>query len=202
MSRPYHILALVERTEAWWQWRRTGIGSSDAASILGFKPAKTVERLWRDKLQLVSDDRRSFAREQAARLERTARAAYVQALGPVAPVCVQSTDRPWQRASLDGLSADGERVVEIKCGLAAFERASARRRPPPHHFAQLQHILSVTGLPAIDYWCYVPSRTPLWLEVHRDEPFIQRLLLAEEAFWARCRSAQEPVFTSERNVLT
>jgi predicted phage-related endonuclease len=86
---------------------------------------------------------------------------------------------------LDGISADGSRVVEIKCGRAAHQRATARNRPPPHHYAQLQHILSVTGLPTISYWCYFPGCRPVHLEIVRDEAYIARLLEAEEVFWKR-----------------
>lgn len=184
--RPYLILDLVERTPAWWEWRQGGIGSSDAPTILGEKPAKTAERLLLEKQNPLKDSGRNFVREQGAALERKARAHYCQTMGvTVTPACVQSIARPWQRASLDGLSADGERVVEIKCGGAAYQRAAARKRPPRHHFAQLQHILAVTGLPVIDYWCDWPQRPPLRLEVQRDEAYLERLLSAEEVFWKR-----------------
>lgn len=186
MPRPYEIVALTERTIAWWEWRRSGIGSSDAATILGIKPAKSAERLLFEKQHPPKNYSRSFTREQGAALEHAARARYCAALQITAqPTCVQSLARPWQRASLDGLSLNGDRVVEIKCGLAAYQRASARGRPPPHHTAQLQHILAVTGLPAIDYWCYSPPRPPLRLEIPRDEAYINRLLAAEEVFWRR-----------------
>lgn len=187
MPRPYEIITLVERTDAWWAWRRGGVGSSDAAAILGEKPAKTIERLLIEKQHPPKESARAFARARGAALERAARANYTLAVAiEVLPTCVQSLVRPWQRASLDGLSADGERAVEIKCGLAAYQRAAARRHPPRHHYAQLQHILSVTGLPVVDYWCYVPSRPALRLEVRRDAAYIDRLLAAEEAFWRRC----------------
>jgi putative phage-type endonuclease len=193
MPPAYKIVDLVERSPAWWQWRRGGVGSSDAAGILGEKRTKSAERLLLEKLHPPNPSARSFAQARGAAMERTARAQYCLALGfRVDPTCVQSTARPWQRASLDGLSADGQRVVEIKCGLAAFQRATARGRPPRHHYAQLQHILSVTGLPVIDYWCYVPSRPPLRLEVRRDESYIERLVAAEDAFWRRCAAAGSP----------
>ena len=186
VSRPYQILAFVERTAAWWDWRRTGIGSSDAAAILGEKRVKTPERLLLEKQQPLTALRMDFARERGAAMERAARARYCLAVGlAVEPTCVQSVARPWQRASLDGLSANGERAVEIKCGQATYQSATARRRPLRHHYAQLQHILSVTGLPSIDYWCYCPSRPPLHLAVERDEAYIEHLLAAEEAFWMR-----------------
>ncbi len=186
MPRAYEIVPLTERTIAWWEWRRNGIGSSDAATILGIKPAKSAERLLFEKQQPPQDYSRNFTREQGAALERAARAHYCAALQITAhPTCVQSLARPWQRASLDGLSTDGGRVVEIKCGLASYQRASSRGRPPPHHMAQLQHILAVTGLPSIDYWCYSPPHLPLRLEICRDDAYIERLLAAEEAFWKR-----------------
>ena len=170
-------------------------GPQDAATILGEKPAKSVERLLFEKLNPPKESGRNFARAQGVALERAARAHYCRDTGlTVAPTCVQSLARPWQRASLDGLSADGERAVEIKCGSATYQSAAARLRPSRHHFAQLQHILAVTGLPVVDYWCYWPPRVPLRLEVRRDEVYIERLLAAEEVFWKRlkCSGAHPP----------
>ena len=184
--RGYEILPLRERTAAWWAWRRQGIGSADAATILGALRGRTVERLLEEKWRPSAPSARHFEQARSATRERQARALYCATIGvTVAPACVQSLERPWQRASLDGLSADGTRAVEIKCGAATYASATARGRPPAEHMPQLQHILAVTGLPAIDYWCCVPRRSPLRLEVRRDEAFITRLLAAEEAFWSR-----------------
>jgi putative phage-type endonuclease len=194
MPSPYQILELTEHTPAWWAWRCDGIGSSDAAAILGQKPAKSPERIWLEKQHGPKPSGRDSGRSRGVALERAARSHYNEAVGCVVqPRCVQSLARPWQRASLDGLSADGARVVEIKCGLAAHQRATARRRPPCHHYAQLQHILAVTGLPVVDYWCYVPSRPALRLEIRRDDAYIERLLAAEEAFWQRLAAARRGV---------
>lgn len=186
MARPYEIILLTEKTLAWWRWRQTGVGSSDAAAILGEKRARSTERLLLEKQQPVTESRRTFTQARGAAIERAARARYCETMGlSVAPACVQSMARPWQRASLDGISGDGERVVEIKCGAATYQSVAARQRPPRHHYAQLQHILSVTELPVLDYWCYTPSHAPLRLEVRRDDAFVARLLAAEEEFWKR-----------------
>lgn len=186
MSRPYQIIALVERTAAWWDWRRGGVGSSDAATILGENNSKSVERLLLEKQQPPKECARLFEQARSAARERQARSQYCLAVAvTVAPACVQSIERPWQRASLDGLSADGERIVEIKCGRSTYHKTAAHRRPPRHHFPQLQHILAVTGAPVIDYWCHCPPHPPLRLEVRRDTAYIERLLAAEEVFWQR-----------------
>ena len=96
---------------------------------------------------------------------------------------MQSTQHPWLRASLDGLSADGQRVVEIKCGRGAYWRTAKTGRPPTYYVPQLQHILAITGLPSIDFVCYFPSLKTINLTVERDELYIERLISAERAFW-------------------
>lgn len=186
MSRPYVIIPLVEHTPAWWEWRRFGIGSADAATILGENPGKSVEHLLAGKAQPTKDSARRFEQDRSATQERRARADYCRTHDvTVQPVCLQSLARPWQRASLDGLSADGQRAVEIKCGKATYASVAARKRPARQHFAQLQHILAVTGLPAMDYWCYCPPQPALRLEVRQDDAYIERLIAAEEVFWRR-----------------
>ncbi len=203
VSRPYQIIALVERSPAWWEWRQGGIGSADAATILGAKPSKSPERLLLEKQLPPREAGRHFGRARTAGLERAARARYCIATGlTVTPTCVQSLVRPWQRASLDGLSTDGERAVEIKCGQATYASAAARGRPPRYHTPQLQHILAVTGLPVIDYWCYLPACAPLRLEVRRDEAYQQRLLAAEEAFWNRFKPAATSTESNPRRAGT
>jgi putative phage-type endonuclease len=186
MPRPYQIIPLVERTPAWWDWRRNGVGSSDAAAILGEKRSVSVERLILEKQYSPIRNARHFEHARSATRERQARAHYCRTVGIVVePVCVQNIARPWQRASLDGLSADGERAVEIKCGKATYDATAARKRAARQHYPQLQHILAVTGLPAMDYWCYSPPHPALRLEVRRDEAYIERLLAAENIFWQR-----------------
>jgi putative phage-type endonuclease len=190
IPRVYEIVPLVERTPAWWEWRRSGIGSSDAAILLGEHPGRTVERLLLEKQQPARRSAQHFEADRSARQERQARAEYCRISGfTIAPTCVQNLARPWLRASLDGLSADGARAVEIKCGKATHASASARQRPTRQHVPQLQHILAATGLPAIDYWCYCPPHPPLRLEIKRDDTYIARLLAAEETFWRRLSAA-------------
>jgi putative phage-type endonuclease len=188
MPRPYRIIPLVERTHAWWEWRQSGVGSADAVTILDEKRAKSVERLLFEKQQPAKDSARRFEQARSAVRERQARTQYCRTIGiEVPPTCVQSVARPWQRASLDGLSADGERAVEIKCGKATYATAAARQRPAREHYPQLQHILAVLELPVVDYWCYCPPHPPLRLEVQRDPAYIERLLAAEEVFWRRLK---------------
>ena len=77
-------------------------------------------------------------------------------------MCLQSTERPWVLASVDGISTDGRSVVEIKCWEAVYRHASSTNQVPGYYRGQLQHILLVTRLPTLDFWGYLPERP----EVH------------------------------------
>jgi hypothetical protein len=48
------------------------------------------------------------------------------------------------------------------------------RRVPRYYVGQLQHILAVTGLRDIDFWCYLPGLQEVHLRQLREE---------EEMFW-------------------
>ena len=48
----------------------------------------------------------------------------------VAPACRQSNKHNWQRASIDGLAASGNTVVEIKCGESVYRRTVNSRQVP------------------------------------------------------------------------
>ncbi len=119
-------------------------------------------------------------------LEGRARARYCtdHALACV-PLCLESRDRPWQRASLDGIDLATGRALEIKCGPATYKQVYTSDRVPLHYVGQLQQTLAVTGFAAIDFWVWRPGRPPLHLEVARDEAYIARLNERGALFWDR-----------------
>ena len=54
----YKPLVLVDTEnlpeDEWLEWRRRGIGGSDAAAILGVSPFATARDLYYDKLKVIS----------------------------------------------------------------------------------------------------------------------------------------------------
>jgi putative phage-type endonuclease len=182
---PFIALSFEQNTNEWLSWRRGGLGASDAPVIMGHSP-------WQKEgeLLLLKTGRRTEASANPAmlrgkRLEPLARLAYVKHTGiDVEPVCVQSLTHAWMRASLDGLSPDGGHVVEIKCPGEKDHRLADSGAVPEKYYAQLQHILAVTGLGQISYWSFRFGHTVL-LKVDRDEIFIADLVEKEVAFWTR-----------------
>jgi putative phage-type endonuclease len=185
-SPAYYIkLDFEQSTEEWLAWRRGGIGASDAPVVMGLSPWQTEGELLRLKTGQRAERPANDAMQRGKRLEPLARLAYVSHTGiDVAPVCVQSREHSWMRASLDGLSADGRHVVEIKCPGEKDHRLAASGSVPEKYYPQLQHILAVTGLEEIYYWSFRFDHTIL-LKVDRDESFIAALTEKEVAFWTR-----------------
>lgn len=153
----------------------------------------TPQDLLRKKCSPARDDGPpSPAAAEGIRLEPEARDHYARHVGiHVRPVCLQSRLHPWLRASLDGLSLDGTRAVEIKCGARAYEHAEEHGELPGYYYDQLQHTLAVTGLQTIDIWCYWPDYgDPLWLSEERNDDHITLLLEEEHRFWQRVQRAR------------
>ena len=130
-------------------------------------------------------------------LEGQARRLYREHHGSdVAPLCLVSTDRPWQRASLDGIDLAACRAIEIKCGPATYAAVAASGRVPGHYIGQLQQTLAVTGFDSIDFWVWVPGRPPLLVPEHRDEVYIGHLNDTGAAFWDRVTTARSRQMSS------
>jgi len=185
---PFSIVDIDQGNARWLQWRSGGLGASDAPAVMGENPWKSRKRLLKEKVDamagVVSHWRGNAAMSRGNALEPEARRLYAGHTGHnVAPACLQSNRYEWLRASVDGICFTAGAVVEIKCGDKAYAHSSEKRAVPRYYYGQLQHILAVTGYPRIDFWCWVPGRQPQHIEITRDEPYIDRMLDTEAAFW-------------------
>ncbi len=183
--KSYRTVDLIQGSREWLEWRMRGIGASDAPVIMNENPWKSKAYLLKEKL----GETRVWAGNAATRLgqefEPIIRAHIERLLDmPLKPVCVQSTesDMGWMKASLDGISADGSRVFEIKFGAKVYEHVQKTNTIPGYHYGQLQHILAITGLPFIDYFCGFIDCPTIHIVVQRDEPYIEKMLDAEWDF--------------------
>ena len=187
-TKHYTIVVLEQGTREWLEWRHKGIGASDAPTIMGENPWKSATELLGEKRGPAREFGQNAAMARGTQLEPEARRCYMARTGrDVSPACLQSCRHDWLRASVDGLSVNGDAVVEIKCGDSVYRRVSQFRCVPDYYYGQLQHILAVTGLSSLDFWCYLPGRPELLLPVARDDAYIERLLNAEVEFWNRAQ---------------
>jgi len=184
----YTIVNLRQNTPKWLEWRSQGIGASDAPAIMGENPWKSADYLLKEKCTGKTNGLNA-AIIRGNQLEPEARKCYERRFGKHVPAaCLQSMKHEWMRASVDGLTPDGSTVIEIKCGESVYRKSATTSRVPDYYFGQLQHILAVTGLREIDFWCYLPDLPEVHIIVGRDDGYIKRLLEAEHAFWQRVLS--------------
>ena len=181
----FTIITLEQGSDAWREWRHNGIGASDASTIMGENRFRSATELLREKRGPAREIVPNAAMARGTEFEPEARRLYVAKTGrAVHPACLQSTRYEWLRASLDGLAINHDAVVEIKCGQSAYRTASQTRSVPDYYYGQMQHILAVTGLNSLDFWCYWPGCTPLLIPVPRNISYIERLLKTELEFWS------------------
>jgi putative phage-type endonuclease len=185
MESEYFVVDLEQGSKEWIEWRHKGIGASDASTVMGQNRFQSSSNLLREKqgpvtFNFYQNDRMALG----TRLEPEARSLYISTTGNgVEPVCIQSSRYEWFRASLDGLTSNGDVVVEIKCGASAYRRVSEFRAVPDYYYGQVQHILAITGLDTLDFWCYWPGSPAILLPVKRNDEYIEKLIQRESEFW-------------------
>ena len=222
----YKLLGKAKDRQEWLRWRQRGIGGSDAGAILGINTHKRAEQVFEEKL-----DPQPIERSNDAMRFGTVFEPYVMELlsehYPEAQLAagdpwgtIQSEERPWQLANIDGLLLQDRQPagvgLEIKTCSASMHRLW-RVGVPAAYFAQVQHYMSVLGWERFDLWLCVAShdRTRLLRRVEaapcpdtaarqivmgcvlerytirRHDDFIERLNRAEERFWERVLRARE-----------
>jgi putative phage-type endonuclease len=190
MNGKYLFVDLKQGSQEWIEWRHNGIGASDAPVIMGKNPWKNVRDLLSKKLGPPIDDGADSKMNRGTQLEPQARNNYNQRYSSdVRPVCIQSKTFNWLKASIDGLSLDNKKIVEIKCGDSIYRKIKYNRTVPEYYHGQLQHILAITGLPEIDFFCYWPGNPDLLITIPRNDTYIERLINAETLFWDKVKSS-------------
>lgn len=187
--RTYSIVNLRQNSPEWHEWRQGGIGCSEAPYIARGRESKSWARLLSQKCGEAECFSGNEAMERGLELEPKARSRFQRKVGiKMNPACLQSNEHEWLQCSVDGLSDDGNRVLEIKCGEGIYHRVSQAKTFPKDLFAQLQHILAVTDLPVIDFFCYWPGLKDIHLKIARHDAWIDDLISVEHDFWLQvCR---------------
>jgi putative phage-type endonuclease len=186
------LVNLTPGTQEWKNWRRTKITASDAPSILGASPWKSISDLYIEKLfKIEKEDNPYMARGRY--LEPIALEAFEEETGLVMfPAVVESDSIDWMGASLDGLSIDQKAFVEIKCsGKLDHAFVVEKRQPPNKYIAQIQHQIFCTGLEFAYYFSFDGDKG-ITIEVPRDQEFIEKMIAKEFEFWNCLRNFTPP----------
>jgi len=195
--------SLTDR-RAWLEWRRGGIGASDAAAIAGLDPFKGAMSIWLDKTHRLplDDDDAEYRRwgnllEPAIAEEFEKRTGlHVTGRGEL----VEHPEHKWMRSTIDGFVCEsGEPwpsypalgALEIKT-VAGFKSKDWAEQVPDHFQLQVQHQLAVTGLQHAWLAVLFGGQRMEIRELERDEELIDSLLELEDAFWTKHVLADVP----------
>lgn len=188
------IVMLDQGTDAWKQWRKGipgtadawAITATDAPVIMGDSKFATVDILWRRKLGMLPPQFVSAAMKRGHYLEPKARDAYEETYGEFfSPVCVQVKQAPWLKASLDGLSFEGQEILEIKCPNAQTHAEALAGNVPLMYWIQMQHQLMCSGAERCWYYSFDGECGAPRIEVLPDRDF-QKQLLEKEIYFRGC----------------
>ena len=194
------VIRFDQNTENWLSWRSKGIGASDAPIILGKSPWKTPYQLYLEKVTGKEFFQENPATQKGKLLEAPARKAAEKDLNTIfSPKCYQHHEHNWMRASLDGISMEGE-ILEIKCPYnpqspKSDHQLALEGKIPEKYYAQLQHQLEVTQAQKGYYYSFDGEKGVV-VPFTRDDDFIQKLIEEEKAFWEGVQKLQPPKLTT------
>jgi len=185
--------------EEWLEQRRSGVGGSDVAAILGVDPfGKTAADVFDEKVGNGVEVEQTLPMKRGNVLEPIAVQQYVEETGR--QVRRQPMRRhkkyPWMIGNIDRQQLKDDRgtgTLEVKCpGLKNFSNLI--------HFGlhegyilQKQHYLEVFGYDWGTFAIFNAEPWKVhWFDVERDEKLIARMIEAEGKFWEMVQEGVRP----------
>ena len=179
----------------WLEARKGGIGGSDAAAILGVDPYRSALEVYCDKIGIAEPKEDNDATKWGRKLEPLVAEAYQEETGRELkdhgfniwqgsePFLIASQDREIVKPQTGHL--------EIKTSNYIKEGDLAEEIPIPWQ-VQYQHSLAATGLEWGGFAILLNARKLFWVDVERDNSFIEAMLEAEAKFWKRIQDHDPP----------
>ena len=230
MKQPFKVLTRTDEIthDEWLDYRRTGLGGSDAGTVLGKSRWASPFSLWAEKTGKVeSNFTGNEATEWGNELELSVAKRYAKTTNKrvVAwPVMLQSTERPWQLANCDFFIVDyatfdefpeGEVTVhdsyEAPNGISAIleikttgivgraSREWENNGVPTSYYWQGVHYSAVTGIRNVTFAALVGGSGLQIREVVIPESTVEELNTAEADFWDKVEMFTEPEVTGHES---
>lgn len=137
---------LEQDSPDWHLFRSKRIGASDVPILMGVSPYKTAYQLWLEKTGKVKSPPMNSAMARGKTLEPVARQMVEELFKDRFPACVLVHDEiDYLIASLDGLSHDSNRILEIKACSRNEHNALTVSGVPEKYVHQVQTQLLVSA---------------------------------------------------------
>lgn len=189
---------MEQNSNSWLEWRRQGLGASDAPIVMGISPWTTPFQLWEQKMGF-KQSQENFATRRGHDLEPKARAMFeLESDASFEPKLAVHKDYTWLRASLDGYNEKYNQVLEIKCPGSEDHKRALEGKVPEKYWPQLQHQLLVTGAESVIYYSF-DGKSGVKICVEPDIFYIEKLFKSLENFWKNHVLAKSPPPLTEKD---
>lgn len=181
----------------WLEYRKRGIGGSDASVVCGISRYKSPVELWMEKTNQIPCQEAGEAAYWGTQLEAMVRTEFSKRTGvEVRRVLqlLQSAEYPFMLANLDGVCEHpdlGTCVFEAKTA-SAYKAGEWDDAIPDEYMLQIQHYMAVTGYQGAYIAVLIGGNTFRWRFVARDESLIASLIELEADFWNHVKDGTPP----------
>jgi len=195
-DEPAMAPALVPGSPQWHAVRRTGIGGSDVAAVLGVSPWRTAYEVFLDKRGELPAQDESEPMRWGTLLEPVIRQRYADVTGSdvvTLPTTFRSERHPWMIANLDGVSRDRHRLVEVKTARSGEDWGEpGSDEVPLAYLLQVQHYMTVVPMKLTDVAVLIGGNDFRVYTVPADPELQEMLIQAEFEFWQRVKDNDPP----------
>jgi len=190
-------MSLVTDKAAWLAERRSGIGASEAAGILGIHPYMSARSIYLDKLGQLPQEPENDAMRWGNLLEPVIAQEYERRTGNAVleqQVFMRSEERPYLLATLDGMTAAGHPVEFKTTGIWAKAELGAEGTSdiPEHWIVQAHQQMFVSQTDRVEFAVLVGGQDFRLYEVRRDEEILGGMLPELEQFWLAVETRTPP----------
>lgn len=172
--------------EQWIEYRRTGIGGSDASTVVGLNPYNSLYKLYADKKGLICVAEDTEVMRQGRDFEEYVARRFTEETGKK----VRRRNYMFLHDDYDYILADIDReIIGENAGLeckttSLFNKSDFENGEIPlYYYVQIMHYMAVMGYDRMYLAVLVLSKGFYWFKIERDEEEIQSLLQSECDFW-------------------
>lgn len=173
--------------EEWLKERMTGIGGSDAGTILGVNKWKSKTQLFFEKtnpemIQEISNDAIHFGNV----LEDVVAEEFVARTGKKVRRdnrMLRHPEHKFMMANLDRVVVGEKALLECKTTSQYNAEQWEDDNVPAQYLCQIQHYMAVTGFEKAYIAVLIGGQSFIWKEIERDDELIEILINAEKDFW-------------------
>jgi len=181
-------------TERQREWRRGGVGASDAPAIVGVDPYRTPADVWASKVFPMDESPASAAMLAGQRLERSVLSWAAAELGYkiVRNQRRVSRENPVLRATLDAIVKDRPEIIEAKtCAIMGpspeYDQYGepGTDEVPDRVIVQVHHQFAVLGSQYRIAWvpCLIGGRGYLMYRIQRQNELVEAIVDRDLEFW-------------------